>query len=69
MFVHDTHKGSPDVTGKSPENVESSSSNKPKTERNSPKTVSSNVSIFFNSCVILNNLLYAIIGVFCFKSC
>ncbi len=44
MFVHDTYKRSPDVTGMSPENVESSSSQQAKTERNSPKTISSNVS-------------------------
>lgn len=55
MFVHDTHKGSPDVTGKSPENVESSSSNKPKTERNSPKTVSSNITSELERCDAANN--------------
>ena len=44
MFVHDTHKGSADVTAKSSENVESSCSNKSGTERDSSKTAASNVS-------------------------
>ena len=44
MFVHDTRKGSPELTAKSPENGESSCANKLKMEQTSPKTADNNVS-------------------------
>ena len=44
MFVHDTRKVAPDVTGGSPKNAESSCSNKPNLEQNSPKADGSKVS-------------------------
>ena len=58
MFVHDTRKGSPDLTAKSPENAESSCANKLKMEQTSPKTAGNNVS---THCQTLDNLKHSII--------